>query len=184
MIIDTSFKTYTRADLDASNAIFAFEGEHAFLSNDAPSPVQVYRLTFPTVTHAFAAARIDPYRGVHARHEAFAEMERIAKAPTAADAVTLGGRAFLDDRPLQRADWDAVKADLLYALVVRKFADPVLRGHLLATGDRLLVATSLDDSSYWGVEEVSSGRFEGCNMLGMVLMKLRADLRAVLACAA
>jgi ribA/ribD-fused uncharacterized protein len=181
--MDFGIKELARADLEAQGAILGFDGPTRFLSNFAWSDVCMYGITFPTVEHAFAAAKLDPNGGVHPRHEALAEMKVIAAAEGPNDAKRLGRRRQWNGRPFMRKDWDAQKENLVLELIRRKFTDPALRAKLLATGDALLYELNTWGDDIWGVVE-KGGILRGRNMLGEMLMFVRAEIRAQMASAA
>jgi ribA/ribD-fused uncharacterized protein len=70
-----------------------------------------------------------------------------------------------------RDDWDSVKDDVMYRILKVKFSDSRLKTLLLNTGDRNIVEDSPRDA-YWG----RGKNWEGKNMLGKLLMKLRLSL--------
>jgi ribA/ribD-fused uncharacterized protein len=73
-----------------------------------------------------------------------------------------------------RADWEAVKDDIMREAVRAKFQQHTeLREILLATGDARIVEHTQNDS-YWG----DGGDGSGKNMLGRILMEVREQLRA------
>jgi ribA/ribD-fused uncharacterized protein len=75
-------------------------------------------------------------------------------------------------RPLRR-DWEAVKDDIMRAAVLAKFTQhSALRELLLSTGDAPIIEHTTNDR-YWG----DSGDGSGRNMLGKILMEVRAKLR-------
>lgn len=96
-------------------------------------------------------------------------LERVRQAPSAKAAAALGRDRSL---PL-RADWDAVKDDVMRRAVLQKFSThPELRAILLATGEELIVENAPKDY-YWGSGTDGSGQ----NRLGQILMEVRAILR-------
>ena len=133
-----------------------FDGEYAFLSNFWPSPIVLDRITYPTVEHAFQAAKADNRL----------ERERIAALPTPGAAKRAGRKVAL------RPDWDRIKVEVMEDLVRRKFADPELAERLLATGAAELVEGNTWNDRFWGV-----CRGQGRNELGKILMRVRAELR-------
>jgi len=136
--------------------ISSFRGDHAFLSNFHPSPVAFEGDTYPTVEHAFQAAKsLDPE-----------VRRRIGSAPTPAAAKARGKRCEL------RPDWERVKLGVMEACLRAKFADPALRARLLATGDEELVEENRWNDRYWG-----TCRGKGQNHLGKLLMKIRGEIR-------
>lgn len=75
----------------------------------------------------------------------------------------------------RRADWDAVKVDIMRDVLRAKAAQhEYVRRKLLATGDRELVEDSWRDS-FWGWGPSRDGK----NMLGKLWMEIRAELRAL-----
>ena len=135
-----------------------FDGDYAFLSNFDPSPITIDRITYPTVEHAFQAAKTDNRL----------ERERIAVLPTPGAAKRAGRKVTL------RPDWERVKVALMEDLVRRKFADPERAGKLLATGDDELVEGNTWNDRFWGV-----CRGTGRNELGKILMRVRTELRGM-----
>ncbi len=73
-----------------------------------------------------------------------------------------------------RPDWDAIKDDVMYRAVRRKFElHPELRTMLLATGDEDIVESAPTDT-YWGVGRDGTG----LNKLGKIIARIRDELRA------
>lgn len=76
-------------------------------------------------------------------------------------------------RPLRR-DWETVKVSVMREALDAKFRQHAdLTTLLLSTGDAVLVEHTENDD-YWG----DGGDGSGKNMLGRLLMDLRAKLRA------
>jgi N-glycosidase YbiA len=94
--------------------------------------------------------------------------ERIRKA-----AKPVIARKMAQDRSLHpRADWDAVKRNVMRRAAQAKFEqNRVLRERLLATGDEELVHESKHDL-YWGRSPDGVGE----NQLGVILMEVRSGL--------
>jgi ribA/ribD-fused uncharacterized protein len=75
-------------------------------------------------------------------------------------------------RPLRR-DWESVKNHVMREAVLAKFTqNKELKSLLLGTGDATLVEHTANDS-YWG----DGGDGTGKNMLGIILMEVRAKLK-------
>lgn len=137
--------------------IDSFSGRYAFLSNFYPVPggVEDEGIEYPTSENAFQAAKtLDmQYR------------KSIAySSPT--QAKRLGHAIAL------RPQWNQVKVSVMKRIVRTKFSEPTLREKLLATGDEELVEGNDWHDTYWGV---CNG--VGQNMLGKILMEVRAELR-------
>lgn len=89
-------------------------------------------------------------------------------AGSAMSAAKMGRQRW---RPL-RADWEAVKDDVMREAVLAKFEQhPNLLGLLLSTDDAELVEHTTNDA-YWG----DGGDGRGRNMLGRILMEVRGRL--------
>ena len=139
------------------DVIVQFNGEYVFLSNFYPSPIVVDGIKYPTVEHAFQAAKSLIRQERHA----------IAQARSSGQAKRMGRK--LNIRP----DWGEVKVDIMLKLVRLKFAQPDLKAQLLATGDAELIEGNTWNDTFWGVCQG-----EGQNQLGKILMKVREECRA------
>lgn len=134
--------------------ITAFEGDYHFLSNFYPSPIEWQGALYPTVEHAFQAAKvIDP-------------AQRLPFTGGGPDAAKDLGNLV----PL-RADWDEVRVPVMAELSALKYEIPALRRRLVATAPRTLINGNWWGDRFWGVV-----RGEGRNELGQILMALRARL--------
>lgn len=140
--------------------IASFAGANHFLSNFYPHDFEFEGETYPTAEHAFQAAKTD---------EPSWKL-RIQMAKTPGQAKHLGRRAPLAGG---KAAWDGRRVEVMRKILKAKFADRVLAGQLLATGDEDLVEGNYWNDTFWGV---SKGR--GQNQLGKLLMELRDELRS------
>ena len=118
-------------------------------------------LRFPTVEHAFQAAKT----------EAIAERRKIAEAPTPASAKRMGRKVTL------REGWDQIREQVMLDLLRRKFALPEFRDRLLATDDEKLVEQTTWHDLYWGCCVCPRHTGQGRNRLGTLLMEVRDELR-------
>lgn len=133
--------------------ITSFRGPHAFLSNFAPSPVRLDGVTYPTVEHAYQAAKtLSPL-----------ERQAILRCTTPAEARRAGRHVTL------RPGWSALRLPTMLDLITQKFATPSLRARLTATRDARLVEGNTWNDTFWGV-----CRGRGDNYLGRLLMYTRA----------
>ena len=133
---------------------------HGVFSNFAPYPIEIDGAVWPTSEHYFQAQKF-----ADAAHR-----EAIRTATSPMDAANMGRDR---SRPL-RDDWERVKDDVMYRALAAKFTQhPALREQLLATGDAPLVEHTANDR-YWA----DGGDGRGRNMLGVLLMRLRDELRA------
>ena len=72
-----------------------------------------------------------------------------------------------------RNDWEEVKDQIMYEIVLNKFSqNEELRKKLIATGDEYLEEGNTWYDTYWGV---CNGK--GKNKLGKILMQVREELR-------
>lgn len=127
-------------------------------SNFYPAPIILKGVVWPTSEHYFQAQK---FAGTE--HE---EAVRAAESPKRA--AEIGRRRSL---PL-RADWEAVKEDVMREALYAKFTQhPDLGRFLLETGDSILVEHTRNDS-YWA----DGGDGSGKNRLGVLLMELRGQL--------
>jgi ribA/ribD-fused uncharacterized protein len=151
----TAKATYHK--LEAVPAIIdAFDGPHLFLSNFYAAPFEWRGVRWHTVEHAYQAAKTDNAGAATA----------IANARTAGQAKKLGRAAPI------RAGWEQQKVSIMRELLEAKFrSHPHLTDALLATGDAVLIEGNRWGDTFWGV-----CRGRGANMLGQLLMSLRADL--------
>lgn len=133
--------------------ISEFRGEYYFLSNFYAAACMLDGETYPTVEHAFAAAKtLDP-----------AQRAKIKAAASPGDAKRLGRKVKL------REGWDDMRLEVAKALIESKFSNPSLMDKLVETGRRELIEGNSWGDSYWGM---SGGKGE--NHLGQILMRLRA----------
>lgn len=141
------------------DVILRFKGAYAFLSNFYRWPVVYGANVYPTLEHAFQAAKTDNPP----------EKARILAAVTPGEAKRLGRAVTL------RADWEDMKVEIMGALVARKFsvANSELVETLKLTGDDYLVEGNAWHDSFWGVCFCDSCLGIGENMLGKLLMARR-----------
>lgn len=136
--------------------IKSFRGEYAFLSNFYPCFVTYEGIRYPSVEHAFQAAKTLDEN----------ERKRFAVMQTASDAKYFGKRVNL------REDWEYVKDEVMLECLRSKFNNKQLKEKLLSTQSKMLVEGNNHGDRYWG--QVNG---EGKNKLGELLMKVRSELR-------
>lgn len=132
-----------------------FQGKYRFLSNFWPAVVVFEGLRFPTVEHAYQAAK--------SKDTDVWEVIRMCKTP--GEAKKLGKHLRL------RPDWGQVKLALMEDLVRQKFSSFKLGALLVATGDQEIIEGNDWGDVFWGV-----CRGKGENHLGKILMKVRKEL--------
>lgn len=139
-------------------AFYSTKGRYGFFSNFSRHPIEIGGRVWPTTEHFFQAKKF----------EGHPDEEEIRNTATPSAAAAKGRQR---SRPL-RADWESVKDGLMYEALRAKFTQHRDLGEaLVQTGDAELVEHTTNDS-YWG----DGGDGTGRNMLGRLLMRLRAEL--------
>lgn len=140
---------------DTSEVIDSFTGEHFFLSNFYPAPLEFGGFVFPTSEHAYQAAKssdINIWR-------------RFTKIPHPGQAKKYGRQ--IEVRP----NWEKEKINVMRKVLNNKFRDNEdLLQMLYNTGSAKLVEGNTWGDRFWGV---CDGR--GLNNLGILLMEIRDD---------
>lgn len=143
--------------------IESFTDQYRFLSNFFPSPFEWSQRIWPTVEHAFQAAK-SLNQG---------EQELIRSCPTPGKAKRAGKKVLL------RPDWEEVKFEVMLELVRLKFQHNLdLAAKLLATGEAELIEGNLWHDNIWGkccCEQCAETAGE--NLLGRILMQVRQELQ-------
>ena len=132
-----------------------FIGEYFFLSNFYPSEVRLDGETYPSVEHAFQAAKTGDALTRKSLHE---------RGVSAALARSIGRSVHL------RPDWECVKVDIMLDLLRQKFSSPEMAKRLLATGDAWL-----EEGNKWGDRFWGTVNGEGENVLGILLQIVRLE---------
>lgn len=134
-------------------------GKYGGFSNFSRHPVELAGKVWPTSEHYFQAQKF-----VGTLHE-----EAVRKVARPSEAARMGRDRSL---PLRR-DWESVKDGVMREVVLAKFSQhPDLKETLLGTGDAKLIEHTENDR-YWA----DGGDGSGKNMLGIILMEVRDQLR-------
>lgn len=151
-----------------TEGIFQFNGAWRWLSNFHPCQIEFEGVTYPSVEHAYQAAKTnDPQI-----------RNFIATIQTASEAKRLGRGLKLRD------DWDEVKYTIMHRLLEKKFYDQTLRAALLATKGELVEGNYWHDN-IWGrcscekcaARRAEPGWLDIDNQLGRQLMEIRESLK-------
>ena len=138
-------------------AIRGFNGSYRFLSNFWPCVIYLDEKAYPSLEHAYQAAKTLDEE----------ELAWIRAAPTPWSAKRRGRRVTI------REDWDRIKKRIMFELVMDKFTqDESLKKKLLETGNASLVEDNTWGDTYWG-----KCNGEGKNHLGKILMRARKEIR-------
>ena len=139
---------------------FSQSETHTEFSNFAPFGIDLDGERWPTVEHYYQAQKF--------ADAALQAKIRAAEKPIIAKSLADANKTAM------RPDWDAVKDEVMYRAVRRKFElHAGLRDLLLATGDEDIAETAPTDY-YWGVGQKGTGQ----NRLGKIIERIRAELRA------
>lgn len=139
-----------------TNVISGFTGEYRWLSNFYSAQILYRGCIYPTVEHAYQAAKCV--------YENDRFSIQIAKTP--GEAKRLGKKIDC------RANWNKKKLGVMRELLYRKFSEKNLRGMLLRTGKKRLIEENSWKDTFWG-----KCNGEGENHLGKLLMEVREELR-------
>jgi len=138
------------------DVIDSFRGEYRFLSNFYLHPIVFEGDLYPSLEHAFQAAKsLDP-----------AERKLVRLCVKPGDAKRTGRKIT------RRSDWDDIRVSVMRELLFQKFNAGPLRQRLLGTGDAQLIEGNDWGDVFWGV-----CRGRGENWLGKLLMEVRATAR-------
>lgn len=135
--------------------IDSFQGEFRFLSNFWPSNVYYDGEMYPSVEHAYVAAKTvnKDFRRVIQQTETAGQVKRL-------------GRAIV-----LRSDWEQIKLSVMRDLVSQKFKREDLAVLLLKTSPQILIEGNNWGDTFWGV-----CRGKGHNHLGKILMEVRGRI--------
>ena len=134
--------------------------EFGNFSNFAPFPIKIGGRLWPTSEHYFQAQKFTDQ----------SHIKKICSTSSPMAAARLGR-----SRKIRiKKTWEKSKDSVMYIAVTEKFTQhEELRELLLSTGDRKIIEHTRNDD-YWG----DGGDGTGQNMLGRILMKVRAQLRS------
>lgn len=139
--------------------IMEFKGDYRWLSNFYEAPVMHQGILFPTLEHAYVAAKCRNSNDV----------DKVRKLRTPGDAKRYGRQVNV------HLHWDRVKLKVMYKLVLDKFVRNYdLREKLLDTEGYVLEEGNRWNDQFWGID-LDSGR--GYNHLGLIIMKVRDVLK-------
>lgn len=122
-----------------------FTGKYRFLSNFYPVWVTFEDAQYPSVEHAYQAAKTTDF------NSRLPFMEGVV---TANEAKKLGKKIKL------REDWEQVKVPIMLSLLREKFQQPKFAKLLLSTGDKELI-----EGNWWG--DIWWGYVKGLGKIGL-----------------
>jgi len=147
------------ADITEPIKFYSTGDEYGEFSNFAAYPIKLGAKMWPTSEHYFQAMKFKDKT----------DQEEIRKA----NSPMLAARMGRDRKRTLRRDWESVKVNVMREAVLAKFTQhDELKTLLLATGEAKIIEHTVNDD-YWG----DGGDGKGKNMLGQILMQVRANLR-------
>lgn len=135
--------------------IKSFTGQFNYLSNFYLREFKFGVFMFPSAEHAFQYQKCAD----------LVEARQVKDAASPAEAKRLGRMVELRD------DWEEVKEEVMLAILRCKFKDPELRQRLQETE-----GLYLEEGNAWGDREWGVCQYQGKNLLGLALMRVRAEL--------
>lgn len=143
---------------DSTNKkILSFDGQERWLSNFWPCTVELYGETYPSIEHAYQAAKAfypDDRKIFQSSHM------------TAGQAKRAGRRLAM------RPDWEQVKVPTMRELIQQKYCSSSTLGHKLAD----LWDWHIEEGNTWGDTFWGVCRGRGDNRLGKLLMGQAEEL--------
>ena len=148
-------KNILKKEFDGKIVGFNKKNKVEFLSNFYPAAVSFEKDLYPTVEHAYQAAKT------------LNQQSRllIKNAKTPYDAKKLGKSLTL------REGWNDIKIDIMRSLIREKFKNPFLRHLLSLTNDYDLINENKWNDKFWGM---TNG--VGENWLGKILEEVRKEI--------
>lgn len=148
--------------MESDGAVNSFNGQYKFLSNFSWSELEFEGERYPSVEHAFQAAKLRS--NAERRAHGFCD-----------PGISFGEAKRLGRRVPLRDDWKEIREDVMARCLEAKFSAPALRAALLRTGAKEIV------DGHWGSPDLIWGYHfpsqAGENRLGKLLMGLRSTLQ-------
>jgi len=146
------------------DVISSFSGDYERLSNFYPVLIHFEGMNFPSVEHAYVAAKTKD------------RMKRYMIAmldPDKAGEAKRIGRTFI-----LREDWEMIKLSVMKRCLIQKFLYDEFRSFLLSTGESNLMEGNYWHDNYWGNCLCRDcAEIQGQNQLGKMLMEVREKVR-------
>lgn len=159
--------------------IYHFRGEYGWLSNMYNTEVLYQDLKFPASENAFMWEKCrnckveikdtDKDKGLFEVGELIPWTQYCLLMPP--NIVKIKSRE-VELRP----DWNEIKLQIMYDVLVIKFSNPVLRQKLLDTGTENIVEGNYWNDKFWGVDMKATPN-EGENWLGRIIMDIRNKIQ-------
>lgn len=143
---------------NAPRDINEFRGDYRWLSNFAPATVLFRGVQYPSVENAYQSAKIDD------------------TAWSIRCQMCSPAQAKKESREIRgiHPDWDIIKMDVMFYLLVEKYNKEPYKAWLQKTGSVNIVEGNTWGDVFWGVD-LKTG--EGQNILGRMIMNIRESFR-------
>lgn len=140
-------------------SFYSTKDPYGAFSNFSSHPIRLDGQLWPTSEHYFQSQKFgDPV---------YRERIRTTRSPE------IAARLGRSRKTPIRSEWEEIKDEVMYRAVLAKFqAHPKLNELLLSTGEEEIIEKTTSDT-YWGCGTDGTGK----NMLGKILMRVRAELR-------
>lgn len=137
-----------------------FRGDYFFLSNFYLSDIKWNDRVFTSAEQFYQASKCRKP----------SDAAKICDAATSKSAKVLG--RFVERKP----HWDVDRIRVMERILKTKFRNKTLRRWLWETGDKQLVDQNYYHDIFWGVCGCTQHKRCGLNMVGKILMKIRANI--------
>jgi hypothetical protein len=135
-----------------------FQNEYRWLSNFTPVKIRVGNLTYPSVEHAYMAAKSN---------------ERKWKETCATGGFTAGRVKRLSREITLCDNWEEVKLKVMEGLLRAKFNQEPFKTLLINTGEQHIQEGNMWNDKFWGICLKTN---KGQNHLGKLIMQIRDEL--------
>lgn len=136
--------------------INSFRGEYRWLSNFFKCDVFLWGYHFNTVENASKASKANNMN----------DWLTMVNCKIPSEAKSKGKVINIRD------DFDSVKINIMYELLLQKFSDPYFKRKLLLTGNQQIIEGNKWGDTFWGI---CNG--VGENNLGKLIMRIRNELK-------
>ena len=160
------------------------EFHETFLSNFFTSPVELNSKLYPTVEHAYQAAKFLSINWNTVRKEAKDEIQEALRIKKCEASITYNNDLFTNEKITAGStkiiadilrkynytdkEWENKRVKIMIDLLLQKFRTPEMLSKLKETGEKELVEGNTWNDTLWGI---SNGK--GRNILGIILMEIR-----------
>lgn len=142
---------------DKENGIYGFHGEYRWLSNFYPCKINFEGLVYPSVEHAYQAAKT---------------LDENVRQKFVDPDMSPGEAKYQGLSVPLRKNWnEPLRLQTMRRCLEEKFAIPSFRDRLLKTGNVYIEETNTWNDTFWGV-----CKEKGHNHLGNLIMSIREKI--------